>query len=111
MNQNRSARFELRLTPEEYETISQRADLAGFDNISAFIRKMALSGYIIRFEFPELRELTSLLKRVSNNVNQIARRVNANERVYDEDLKNICLQQEELFRAMRAIIMKLGDIG
>lgn len=111
MSKTRTVRFELRLTEKEYEAIRKRAAMTAASTISAFIRKMALNGYIIQFEFPELRELTMQMKRIGSNVNQIARRVNANDRIYQEDLREINARQEELLQALRAIIQKLGTLG
>ena len=47
----------------------------GTQNMAAYLRKMALDGYVVRLELPELREMVSLLRRSSNNLNQLTRRV------------------------------------
>lgn len=111
MNEKRSCLIKVYVTPDEKRVLKEKCRLAEMNSVSAYIRKVALTGYIIHFDFPELRELTSLLKRISNNVNQIARRVNANDCLYQEDLREIITRQEELFQAMRTIIIKLGEIG
>ena len=59
-----------RVSPEEYDLMQQKAALAGIVSLSAYIRKMAIDGYVIKLELPELREMISLLRRSSNNLNQ-----------------------------------------
>jgi uncharacterized protein (UPF0128 family) len=79
---HREITVKFRTTPEEYELIREKSELAGIKNLSAYIRKMAIDGYIVKLELPELREMISLLRRSSGNLNQIARRVNSTNRVY-----------------------------
>ena len=61
----------------------------GTQNMAAYLRKMALDGYVVRLELPELREMVSLLRRSSNNLNQLTRRVHETGRIYDATWK-IC---------------------
>ena len=49
---------------------------AGTTNMGAYLRKMALDGYILRLDLPELKEMLSQLRYMGNNVNQIAKRAN-----------------------------------
>ena len=46
---------------------------AGTTNMGAYLRKMALDGYILRLDLPELKEMLSQLRYMGNNVNQIAK--------------------------------------
>lgn len=52
--------------------IDKRMAQAGTINMAAYLRKMAIDGYVVKLELPELRDLISLLRRTSNNFNQIA---------------------------------------
>ena len=61
----------------------------GTQNMAAYLRKMALDGYVVRLELPELREMVSLLRRSSNNLNQLTRRVHETGRIYDADLEDL----------------------
>ena len=79
--------------------------------MSAYLRKMAIDGYVIKLELPELREMLSLLRRTSNNVNQIASRVNATGRAYAEDIEEIRRQQKELWDCANGILSKLAAIA
>ena len=99
------------LSREEKELIQQNMALLGTDNMSAFIRKMAIDGHIIKLDLPELKELISLLHYTSNNVNQIAKRVNSTGRVYAEDLDGIKKSMESLWSAANSILRSLAAIS
>ena len=78
--------------------------------MSAFLRKMAIDGHVIKLDLPELKELVSLLRYTSNNINQIARRVNSTGRVYTEDLTGIKASMESLWAATNSILRRLASI-
>ena len=98
------------MTSEEKELIQQNMALLGTDNMSAFLRKMAIDGHVIKLDLPELKELVSLLRYTSNNINQIARRVNSTGRVYTEDLTGIKASVESLWAAANSILRRLASI-
>lgn len=111
MKQNRSARFELRLTAEESAALQSNFEKSGTASMSAYVRKKLFSGIIIHIDTTAIRELTSLMKRISNNINQIARRVNLNGNVYQEDLNEILKRQSELWEQLNQFITLFGRIG
>lgn len=103
-------RLEFWVTPAERLHIIQKMQLAKCTSLAAYLRRMALHGYVVNLELPELREGVSLLRRLSNNINQIARRANETGRVYDADLAEIQSAQTELWSMMKQIITKLASI-
>ena len=60
---------------EELELIRQKMQQYGTENLSAYLRKMALDGYVVQLDLPELKELVSLMRYSSNNLNQLTRKV------------------------------------
>ena len=72
---------------------------------------MAIDGYIVKLDLPELSELLSLLRRTSNNINQVARRVHQTGNVYDTDLEDISQKQQELWERMNEILSRLGRVS
>ena len=64
----------IKLKPSERELIKSRMKEAGIINMSAYIRKMAIDGYVIRLDLSELNEVTRLFRITSNNINQYARK-------------------------------------
>ena len=84
--------------------------LAGVHNMSAFIRKMSIDGYVINLEIPELAECVRLLRYTSNNVNQIARQMNSGGVVHPEDVSDICARQDEANRLFGEILEQLSRL-
>ena len=112
MTEKRRRRVKLmtRVTEEEYAQIQARMALVGTGNLSAFLRKLALDGRIILLDMDEIKTLVSLLRRTSANVNQIAKRVNATSRVYENDLAEIQNRLGEVWLALDGVLRKLAVI-
>ena len=79
----RGVQLNFRVSEKELEVIEQKMERLGILNREAYLRKMALDGYAVRLDLPELKELLSLLRRHSSNLNQLVRRVNTTGRVYE----------------------------
>lgn len=84
--------------------------LAGVQNMSAFIRKMSIDGYVVNLKIPELEECVRLLRYTSNNVNQIARALNSGGAVYPDDVGDICTKQDETNRLFGEILEQLSKL-
>lgn len=106
----RDVLLHFRVSPEEESLIEIKMQQAGIKSMSAYLRKMAIDGYVIKLELPELREMVSLLRRSSSNLNQIARRVNSTGRVYAEDMEDMTRQQQELWQFANDILKKLAAL-
>lgn len=85
----------VRFSPEEMRVVQEKMRQLGTSNFSAFARKMVIDGYVVKLELPELKELVSLLRYSSNNLNQLTRRVHETGRIYDADLEDIHRGQEQ----------------
>ena len=109
-NRNRPIQVKFRVTPEERALIDKRMAQAGTINMAAYLRKMAIDGYVVKLELPELRDLISLLRRTSNNFNQIVRRANSTNRVYDEDIHEMKVMIEQTWEATNQVLEKLAAI-
>ena len=110
-NRKRPIQVKFRCTPEERALIDKRMEQVGTMNMAAYLRKMAIDGYVVKLELPELREMVSLLRRSSNNLNQIARRVNSTNRVYNEDIQEILRTQEKLWEIANTVLSSLASIN
>lgn len=109
-NRNRPVQVKFRVTPEERKMIDRRMEQAGISNMAAYLRKMAIDGYVVKLELPELRDFISLLRRTSNNFNQIARRVNSTGRIYADDIAEMKNLLEQIWKADNRILEKLASI-
>ena len=100
----------IRLTPVELQMIQEKMKQYGTRNFSAFVRKMAIDGYVVRLELPELKEMVSLLRYSSNNLNQLTKRVHETGRIYDADLEDLRQTHERMWDAVRDILSALSKL-
>ena len=82
----------------------------GIRNRNAYLRKMALDGYCINLELTEVKELVSLLRSCSNNLNQYAKRANETGRVYEVDIQDLQERMEDIWNVMKALLIRLSSI-
>ena len=108
--EKREVTVKIRLSESELAMIRDKMKEYGTDNMSAFLRKMAIDGYVVKLELPELKEMTRLLSSYSNNLNQIAKRVNATGDIYSTDFDEIREHQDSLWTASEKIIRSLSKL-
>ena len=109
-NLEREIQLKFRVTPEERALIEQKMAQLGTTNMAAYLRKMAIDGFVINLELPELREMVSLLRRSSNNLNQLTRRVHETGRFYDADLDELRQSYDSLWDAAQKILTSLAKL-
>ena len=107
----REVQVNFRVSPEELTLIEQKMSQLGTKNREAYLRKMALDGYIVKLDLPELKELLSLMRYSSNNLNQLTKRVHETGRIYDADLEDISQRQEQLWEGLKKILTQLSKIS
>ncbi len=95
---------------EEYDLILKNMALAGNTNLSAFLRKMAIDGMVIKLDMPEIKELLKLLRRANANINQIAKHLHETGRVYDTDLEEILGYQKEIYKGQNELLTRLSKL-
>ena len=110
MAKEKTSGIYFKVTDEERALIEQKMALAGVHNMSAYIRKMCIDGYIVQLQIKELDECAKLLRYTSNNVNQIARRVNAGGGVYPDEVDEITAKLTEASELFGNILEKLSKI-
>lgn len=98
------------VSEQEKGMIQKKMEEYGTGNLSAYLRKIAIDGYVVNLELPELKELVSLLRRSSNNLNQLAKRVHETGRIYDADLAELQNRQEQLWDMAQKILASLAAI-
>ena len=106
----KSSGIYFKVTDEERELIKRRMSLANIRNMSAYIRKMCIDGYTVNLQIPELTECAKLLRHISNNVNQIARRVNSGGAVYPDEVDEIKARLTETSGLFGNILERLSKI-
>jgi hypothetical protein len=97
------------VSQEEYDTIQQRMEEVGTTNLSAYIRKMALNGHVLHVDLSPVRELVSLQRRCSNNLNQVARHANAYG-VYPHEIRGLQKDDAALWGPLSDLLKQLAAI-
>ena len=110
-NRVRKVQLNFRVTEREKQLIEDRMQEIGTTNREAYLRKIAIDGMLVKLEVPELKEIVSLMRRTSNNINQIARRLNEIGRIYEVDITDVQNQQEQLWDMLNSLISKLSGIA
>lgn len=98
-----------RTTEAEDALIKQKMQAYGIRNQSAFYRAIALNGYMLKLDVPEIREMVRLLKNLTNNVNQIARRMNEHGSIYETEIDEIKEKQQELQDMLMQLLARLNS--
>ena len=98
------------VSAEELELIHQKMQQYGTENLSAYLRKMALDGYVVKLDLPELHDAVRLMGSLSNNVNQIARRLNEHGSIFETEIDDITDRQKELRTILSSILHRLDQI-
>ena len=107
----RSKQLKIWISQEEQDMIRQKMAEFGTENLGAFVRKMVIDGYILKLDLPELREISRHIGYLDNNINQMARKVNAGGTVYKEDVEEIQTQFNTVCKLQRKIIRHLSKLN
>ena len=80
----RPIQIKFRVTEAERELIFEKMRLLGTNNLAAYMRKIAIDGYVLKTDFSDLKAVAAEMQKIGVNINQIARRVNSTSRIYRE---------------------------
>ena len=106
----RSIHFHFWANEEEAALINERLAASGIVSFGAFARKMLIDGYHVNIDLSDVREMVSLLRRCSLNINQIAKRANETRNIYAEDVEDLRRQYDSLWDAANKILTGLAKI-
>ena len=106
----RCVHLNVMVTPEEQELIYERMAEAGIQNMGAYMRKMALNGYVLHVDLADVRELVSLQRRCANNLNQVAIHVNTYGGVYPDEIKALQQDYADLWGPLSDLLKKLSEV-
>lgn len=108
--EKRNVQLKFRVTPSELIHIREKMEQAGIRSKGAYLRKMAMDGYVIRMDLSDVKEVIHLMRISSNNLNQYAKKANETGSIYLEDIKDLKQKQEELWERLNDILDRLSMI-
>ena len=97
----RPIRIEFCVTEQERQLIQSKMAQLGTKNMGAYLRKMAIDGYIIKVDYTQQKKLAAAVSRVASNINQICRRINSTGHFYAEDVAELKEQQVEIWSLLK----------
>ena len=103
---NRKRKIVLRcpVTDEERKLIEHKMSLVPTNQIGAYLRKMAIDGYIIYTDTKDIQAMNKELQRIGRNINQIAKRVNSTSSIYMTDIEELKEDLREIWQLQRTIL-------
>lgn len=107
----KSVRTEFVMSEQDAELVRERMAELGITNLSAYLRKMAVDGYIIHLDMSDIQEMIRLLRICSNNLNQYARRANEAGSIYAADVEELRTRLDGLWDGMDKLLRKFANIS
>ena len=111
MNDNYNEEIKFRISPKDKAKIQAKMKQANISNMSAYIRKMAIDGMIIRLQISEIKELLRLMRIFGNNLNQIAKAANSTKYVTKSEIEEIKEYQDKIWQLLKTVLNKLYKIA
>lgn len=97
----RPIRIEFCVTEQEKELIESKMAQLGTRNMGAYLRKMAIDGYIIKVDYTEQKKLAAAVSRAAANINHICRRINQTGHFYEDDIVELKAKQREIWELFK----------
>jgi ethanolamine ammonia-lyase large subunit len=107
-NRKRDIFIRFMVDEKERDMIYKRMEQTGIKNLRAYLLKQAIDGEVVHIELDSVKEMVRLLSNATNNLNQIARRVNQTGSVYAEDVADLRARYDEIWAQTKVILKKLA---
>ena len=109
-NRKRNVQLHFMVTERERSLIDEKMAELGTKNMGAYLRKMAIDGYVIHLDLSDIRELVSLLRRTGNNLNQLTKRAHETGNIYIADIEDLRHSYDKLWDMTGEILSRLSSI-
>ena len=109
-NRKRNVQLHFMVTERERSLIDKKMEQLGTKNMGAYLRKMAIDGYVIHLDLSDIRELVTLLRRTSNSLNQLTKRVHETGNIYGEDIEVLRESYNRLWDTADEILSRISAI-
>lgn len=106
-NRKRNIQLKIWVTEDERRLIDEKMKLLPTTQMGAYIRKMAIDGYVIYTDTSNIKEMNKHLQAIGRNINQIAKRVNQTNSIYKEDISELTERLDEIWQLQRTILSTL----
>lgn len=101
-NRTRPIRIEFRVSETEHRLIKSKMAQLGTKNMGAYLRKMAIDGYIIKVDYTQQKKLAAAVSRAATNINHVVRRINSTGHFYEDDIAELKERQKEIWQLLKS---------
>lgn len=101
-NRTRNNQLKFWVSDDEQELIRRKMEVLKTHNMGAYLRKMAIDGYIIQVDYTEQKKLAAAVNKVGGNINQLCRRINSTGHCYDEDVDEIKELMQQIWQLLKS---------
>ena len=105
VKRKREIQMKFWVTEEEKQLIDRKMQLVPTRRYGAYLRKMAIDGYVIQVDTTDIKEMTKALSSIGRNINQIAKRINSGGPAYQADMEEIRERMEQIWQLQRRILL------
>ena len=109
-NRRRNVQLHFMVSAREKVLIKDKMAQMGTRNMGAYLRKMAIDGYVVKLDLSDVGELVVLLRRCSNNLNQLTRRAHETGNIYEADIEDLRQNYDSLWSMAGKILTELSEI-
>ena len=104
-NRKRNIQMKFYVTEEEKRLIEEKMAQLPIRWYGAYLRKMAIDGYIIQLDTTDIKRMNAALSAIGRNINQIAKRINAGGPTYRADIEEIRERLDQIWQLQRRILL------
>lgn len=109
-NRKRDIQLHFMVSQDEMALIRKKMERMGTRNLGAYLRKMALDGYVVRLNLTDVKAMVALLRNATDNLNQIAHRVNESGNLYPEDMDDLRQNYDRIWDRTEKILVALAGV-
>ena len=101
-NRTRPIRIEFCVSENEHRLIKAKMEQLGTKNMGAYLRKIAINGYIIKVDYTQQKKLAAAVSRAAANINHVCRRINSSGHFYEDDVAELKERQSEIWQLLKS---------
>ena len=101
-NRKRPIQILFCVSDDEKRIIKAKMAQLGTKNMGAYLRKMAIDGYIIKVDYTQQKKLAAAVSRAAANINHICRRINSTGHFYEDDVAELKERQKEIWQLLKS---------
>ena len=106
-NRYRKKRLCIFLTEDEERILNAKVKMSGVRSKSEYIRQLITDGFVYQIDFKEIQRYNFLLSNISNNINQIAHRINETRSIFKSDIDEVKKEMKKLWQLQRSMLSSL----